>query len=270
MKTKRFLQMFVALACVLALTMTGFAQDAPKAKGKGKGKGKKGDRGANVLTAQEQAEGWQLLFDGKEIKGWRGLGLTTVPQAFVVENGTIHKVITGKSGVKNEGDLITEKTYDNFEFAFDWKIAKGSNNGVKYNVSEELSQGPKKTGHASLGFEYQVLDDVDGGDKASKKHQCGSLYELFAADDAKKHVNPIGQWNSSKIVFNGNHIEHWLNGEKIVEQELGSPEMNAAIAASKWKNIKEFGTRKTGVIAITDHQDEAWYRNLKIRELPRK
>lgn len=220
----------------------------------------------NTLTDAEKASGWQLLFDGKTLAGWRGLGLQSLPKPFVVENGLIHKV----AGAKAEADLMTEKVYENFELTFDWKISPAGNNGIKYNVSEAMSQGPEKKNHASLGFEYQILDDEKAGDRLDKKHQCGALYELFAADDAQKRVRPVGRWNSSRIVFDGNHIEHWLNGKKIVEAELGTPAMNAALAASKWKKIKDFGAKRAGHIVITDHQSEAWYRNLKIRELPRK
>lgn len=263
MTRNRLLQALLMLAAVAALALPAVAQQAAAPKGK-----KKTARAAapNTLTAAEKAAGWQLLFDGKTLDGWRGLGLDAVPVAFVVEDGVIHK----KTGVKNEADLITKKTYGNFELAFDWKISVAGNNGIKYNVSEELSQGKDKKGHASLGFEYQVLDDEKAADRLLPIHQCGSLYELIAPDNSKKALKPVGEWNSSKIVFNGNLIEHWLNGQKIVEAELGSPVMNEAIAKSKWKSIKDFGTRKTACIAITDHGDEAWYRNMKIRELPAK
>jgi hypothetical protein len=136
------------------------------------------------------------------------------------------------------------------------------------SMSAKLGIAPQKRNHAALGFEYQVLDDEKASDRFQKVHQCGALYELFGPDDSQKKLNPVGEWNSSRIVFNGNHIEHWLNGKKIVEADLGSPQMNEALAKSKWKNQKDFGTKKVGHIVIQDHQDEAWFRNVKIRELP--
>lgn len=267
MMVKRMMLSTLALLCALALVAAPCgAQTDGAAAPKGK---KKGQRKMNVLSAKEQAEGWQLLFNGKDFTNWRGLGQAEgqIPQNFKVEKGQIHKV-AAKGG---NGDLMTVKGYDSFELSFEWKLSEGGNNGIKYNVSEEMSTGPSKKGRASLGFEYQVLDDAKHSDGKLKTHQCGALYELVAPDDAKKQVKPIGQWNQSRIVYNGNHIEHWLNGQKIVEADLGTPQMNEALAKSKWKNIKGFGDRRTdGHICITDHQDECWYRNIKIKELPRK
>lgn len=252
---KNNLKLILLLAGLFALALASACQYCPLNL-----------HGKNRLGVAEKMQGWQLLFDGKSLAGWRGLGSTGTPRPFVVEDGCIHKIASPTTGAI---DLITEKNYANFELAFDWRIAPGSNSGIKYNVSEELSlANPAAKGcKYSLGFEYQVLDDDRHSDGKLPTHRCGALYDLIPPDTAKKRVNPVGEWNHSKIVYNGNHIEHWLNGELLVTAELGSPEMNAALAASKWKKMAWFGERRTGPIVIQDHQNEAWYRNLKIREL---
>jgi hypothetical protein len=264
MNGKRILVSAIAILCALALAFSpcpAQKKKGGKGAGKGKGKAKAGAARINTLTEPEKAEGWQLLFDGNSFAGWHGLNKpdTEIPMNFKIEDGAIHKV-AGKPA----GDLATIKGWDNFEFSFDWKLAEGGNNGVKYNVSPALSKGT-----SSLGFEYQVLDDKKASDNKIDNHACGSLYELVAPDPAQKQVMPIGEWNQSKIVYNANHIEHWLNGKKLLEAEVGSPAFNEALAKSKWNKIAaEFGKRRTdGVIVITDHNDECWYRNLKIREL---
>lgn len=227
-----------------------------------------------ILTAEEKAAGWQLLFDGQTFNGWRGLGRDHVQtEHWVIENGNIKKVESGEVPVQADGqplrggDLMTIATFDNFEFSFEWRISPGGNSGVKYNVSEEMSTrgGPS---HAALGFEYQVLDDDEHSDGADPDHRTGGLYDLIPPGD-NKQLRPVGEYNQSRIVFDGNHGEHWLNGAKVVEFDLGTPEMDSTLAASKYANIDGFGDRRKGHIVLQDHSDAVWYRNLKIRELPR-
>jgi hypothetical protein len=223
----------------------------------------------NTLTAAEKAAGWRLLFDGKTLKGWKGLGYDTVPSAhWVVDNGAIRKIPSGKVPLQPDGqplhggDLMTVGDYLNFELAFDWKVAPGANSGVKYNVSELYSL-KYQPGHAALGFEYQVLDDSLSDDNALATHRAAALYDLIAAND-KKHLNPVGEWNTGRIVFRGNHGEQWLNGEKVVEFELHTPHMDSLLAKSKYHVYPGFGDKRTGHIILQDHNDEAWYRNIKI------
>jgi len=227
-----------------------------------------------ILTAEEKAAGWQLLFDGQTFNGWRGLGRDHIQtEHWVIENGNIKKMESGEVPVQADGqplrggDLMTIATFDNFEFSFEWRISAGGNSGVKYNVSEEMSTrgGPS---HAALGFEYQVLDDDRHPDGADPDHRTGGLYDLIPPGD-NKQVRPVGEYNQSRIVFDGNHGEHWLNGAKVVEFDLGTPEMDSTLAASKYANIDGFGDRRKGHIVLQDHSDAVWYRNLKIRELPR-
>jgi len=240
----------------------------------------------NQLTAAERAAGWRLLFDGHTLTGWRGLGYDSVPTAhWVVVDGMIKKIASGNvprvadGRPLNGGDLMTVDTFGDFEFTWEWKVTPGANSGVKYNVSEELSisQGSQMTpdaiakgiitpNHSALGFEYQMLDDDRHVDGKIASHRAGALYELVAPN-AGKRLRPVGQWNESKIVFRGNHGEHWLNGAKILEFQLGTPAMDSALAKSKYRSIPGFADRRKGHIVLQDHGDEVYFRNIKVRAL---
>jgi hypothetical protein len=228
----------------------------------------------NELTIVERDAGWQLLFDGRTFAGWRGLGYKTVPvEHWTIEHGTIKKIASGKIPVqadgqpKEGGDLMTERTYRDFELSWDWRMSPGGNSGVKYNVSEELSMSMAPI-HAAKGFEYQMIDDDRHADGKLPTHRTGALYDLIAPPDDKP-IKPVGEWNHSVLVFDGNHGEHWLNGRKVVEYELGSPAMTKALAASKYAPIPWFAVRRAGHIILQDHGEEVYFRNLKIRELHR-
>jgi hypothetical protein len=226
----------------------------------------------NTLTPAEQAAGWRLLFDGKTLNGWRGLGYDSVPTAhWRVVDGTIEKIPSGKVAKiadgqpANGGDLMTTDTFGDFELSFQWKVAPGANSGVKYNVSEEFSL-THASNHAALGFEYQVLDDSLSDDNKIPSHRAGSLYDLIPPNGAKR-LAPVGEWNTSRIVFQGKHGEHWLNGAKIVEFDLGTPDMDSLLAKSKYRTIPGFADRRAGHIILQDHNDETYFRDIKIREL---
>ncbi len=199
---------------------------------------------------------WTDLFDGKSFTGWRGYKKTAMPdKGWRVEDGLLKKV-KGERG----GDIITEKKFENFELRWEWRIAQAGNNGVKYIVTEARANGP--------GHEYQLIDDDGHPDgKVGGKRQTASFYDVLPPKKERK-LNPPGEWNSSGILVNGPHVEHWLNGDKVLEYELGSDAVKAAVAASKFKNAKGFGERAAGHIMLTDHGDECWFRNLRIRELP--
>jgi hypothetical protein len=226
----------------------------------------------NQLTDAERAAGWRLLFDGRTLTGWRGLGRDTVPTAhWVIENGAIKKLPTGivanrAGGLPpvTGGDLMTVDTFADFELTWEWKVAPGANSGVKYNVSESLSTS--LSGHAALGFEYQILDDDRHEDARLATHRAGALYDLFAPSAAKQ-LRPVGEWNRSTIVFRGNHGEHWLNGAKVVEFDLGTARMDSALAASKYRAIAGFASRRRGHIVLQDHGDEVYFRSIKVRSL---
>ena len=226
----------------------------------------------NQLTDAERAAGWRLLFDGASLAGWRGLGYDSVPTAhWRVVDGAIAKIPNAKVRRQTDGqpaaggDLMTIDAFRNFELAFEWRVTPGANSGVKYNVSEELSLA-HATNHAALGFEYQVLDDVLHPDNKIATHLAGSLYDIMPPSGAKR-LRPVGEWNSARIVLRGNHGEHWLNGVKVVEFELGTPRLDSLLDTSKYKPIPGFAERRRGHIILQDHGDEVYFRSIKIREL---
>jgi hypothetical protein len=198
---------------------------------------------------------WQSLFNGKDLNGWRLYGKQQPPGAgWTVENGVLQKI----GGVRG-GDIITEDTFDDFEFSWEWRIGPRGNNGIKYLVTERRPSAP--------GHEYQLLDDTGHPDgNVGPKRQTASFYDVLPPV-ANKPMRAIGEWNSSKIVVRGAQVEHWLNGEKVLAYELGSPQVQEALAASKFKDAPGFGEKITGHLMLTDHQDECWFRNLKVRRL---
>jgi hypothetical protein len=225
---------------------------------------------ANALTAQEKAQGWRLLFDGRTFDGWRALGLDRVPERhWVIEEGAIKKVPSKDVPLQADGqplaggDLMTIEAFQDFELSFEWKIGPGGNSGLKYNVSEEMSlaQAPNR---AALGFEYQILDDDLHPDaKNGPNRTAAALYDLIAPTNKK--LRPVGDYNEARIVFRGSHGEHWLNGIKVVEYDLGTPRMIEFLAKSKYKTIAGFADRRKGHLVLQDHTDAAWFRSLKIR-----
>ncbi len=211
------------------------------------------DQPMNQLTEAEKAAGWKLLFDGKTLDGWRSYGKPTAPtHGWVVEDGCLNCVAGGHGG-----DLITTEQFTDFDFQWDWRIPPKANNGIKYMVTEKRPSAP--------GHEYQMIDEtIEAAQPANLS--TASFYAVLAPDP-KKPLNPPGQWNHSRVLVKGNHVEHWLNGAKVLEYELGSPEVKAAVAKSKFKKFPEFGDKITGPILLTEHHDAASFRNVKILEL---
>ena len=197
--------------------------------------------------------GWTSLFDGKTLTGWKSYSGRPIGSQWVVEDGAIH--LTAGGG----GDIVTEKEFRDFEFRFQWKVAPGANSGVMYRV-----QPGDKAPYFS-GPEYQVLDDARHRDGGNPKTSAAALYGLIAG--AEKELKPVGEWNSGKIVVKGNHIEHWLNGRKVVETDIGTDAWKDMIAGSKFKDWKQFATAPQGMICLQDHGDKVWFRDLQIREL---
>jgi hypothetical protein len=226
----------------------------------------------NQLSAAEEAEGWILLFNGRDFAGWRVLGRRDVPPGhWTIEGGALKKVPRKEVPLQEDGqplvggDLMTVENYRDFELSLEWKISPGGNSGIKYNVSEDMSTAfPPE--HAALGFEYQILDDTRHPDALlSVTHQAGALYDLISAEG--KQLLEVGEYNTARIIFRGGHGEHWLNGVKVLEYELGTPEMEMIVARSKYARIPGFAEKRDGHIVLQDHTDAAWFRNIKLRIL---
>jgi hypothetical protein len=230
------------------------------------------ESGPNTLTEAEKKAGWKLLFDGKSLAGWRLYRpASTANKHWVIEEGCLKNPKGTGRPETGGGEILTTQEFNDFDFQFEWKIAPGGNSGVIYFVKERQNAPGSKMfrgddGTGPVGHEYQLLDDERHPDGKEPSHRAGALYALIAPNSSK-HLNPAGQFNQSRIVVNGKHVEHWLNGSKILEYELESPEFSQLVAASKYKDLPGFTTKFKTRIQIQDHGDEIWFRNVKIREL---
>ena len=211
---------------------------------------------ANMLTAKEKKQGWTLLFDGTDTNGWTTPGGKPVPAGWVVEKGTL----TAKKGGKG-GDIISANQYADFDLMLDFNIEPTGNSGVKYFYTTYEKGG-------NLGMEYQILDDKLAEDNKKENHLTGSFYDVMPPTVAQKKVNPPGQWNTLRIMAKGNHVEHWLNGVKILAFERGSPAFTEAVSHSKFNTaVPAFGTVKKGHILLQEHGGEISFKNIKINAL---
>ena len=222
-----------------------------------------GKSGHNKLSPQEVAEGWELLFDGTTLNGWRDYNGDSLTAPWFAEEGMIQ---AKGEGADEHGYIVTEKLYENFELVWDWKIADGGNSGVLYHVVEN----PKFTVPYVTGPEYQLIDNIGFPDPLEEWQKTAADYAMHTADTARTIIKPAGEWNNSRIIFDNGHVEHWLNGEKVVEFEAWTEDWFERKHSGKWENAPEYGLARKGVICLQDHGSAAWFRNVKIRELPRK
>jgi hypothetical protein len=206
----------------------------------------------NTLTAEEIEDGWRLLFDGRTTAGWRGFKSQSVPDGWDVVDGALTRVGGG-------GDLMTSDQFEDFELALEWKLAEGGNSGIMFRVTEDADE----TYHT--GPEVQILDDANHPDGQNRATSAGANYALHPP--ARDVVRPIGEWNQVRLIVDGSHVEHWLNGEKIVEYELGSADWEERVADSKFAEWPGYGRAPRGHIVLQDHGDWVAFRNIRIRPL---
>ncbi|MCC7133263.1 MAG: DUF1080 domain-containing protein [Gemmatimonadales bacterium] len=238
----RIVGRWLALGLVLGglVTAEGQAQPSPAAA-------------ANTLTEAERRDGWKLLFDGKTTAGWRSYGKRELASGWQVVDGALTRV-----GLA--GDIVAAEEFANFELALEWSVAKGGNSGIFYRGIE----GPDPIFRSAP--EMQVLDDAEHADGKSLLTSAGSNYGLYPVP--RSVAAPAGQWNQARIRVSGNQVEHWLNGIKVVEYQLGSDEWRARVKASKFAAWPAYGTARRGLIGLQDHGDRVAFRSIKIRVLP--
>lgn len=248
----------------------------------------------NTLSPDEKAAGWQLLFDGRSFQGWEDLTSKNPPSdSWSIEDGCLK----ANRRPQRRDDLLTTATFENFELTFEWRISPGGNSGVKYRIQDRFYLDERRskqfkrfedlaidairtratpraeaTQEYIVGFEYQVIDDSAHADaKRGGYYQAGSLYDMIAP--VKPNAAPVGEFNHARIVVRGRRIEHWLNGEKVLDGDLADPAIKARVAR-RWTDHSPIydllanQPRRATPIALQNHNDEAWFRNIKIRRLP--
>lgn len=209
----------------------------------------------NTLSKAENKEGYILLFNGKDLTGWRNFNKQTINPQWIVNDNAIH--LSDKKG----GDIVFDQEFENFELHLDWKISEAGNSGIFYLVQE--GDDIKAIWHAAP--EMQVLDNAKHSDNKIITHTAGSLYDLIAPP--KDVTKPVGEYNRAKLVVNQGKIEHWLNGEKLLETTINSTEWNDLYQKSKFNKYPQFGQAKKGKIALQDHSDKVWFKNIKVKPL---
>lgn len=206
-------------------------------------------------------EEWITLFDGSSTDGWRGFNQNSLPENWVIEDGALKSLGTGGD---IGGDIVYgAQEFDNFELNLEWKIGEGGNSGIFYHVLE----GEKYKAPYENAPEYQVLDDIGFPEPLKDWQMAGADYAMHPADPEKKIVKPAGEWNTTRIIFTPEKVEHWLNGQKIVEFKPWTEEWYAKRNDGKWDEYPDYGLAKTGLIGIQDHGSFIWYKNIKIKPL---
>ncbi|TDE10546.1 3-keto-disaccharide hydrolase [Dyadobacter psychrotolerans] len=219
----------------------------------------------NLLSSKEKKDGWTLLFDGQTTNGWRGAYSTEFPKhGWIVKDGELRGELSAGAESGDAGDIVTLKRYRNFEMVFDWKLGKGGNSGVKYFIEERQ---PKPEKGSQAGYEYQLIDDADYiymDKKLPQDLKTASIYDVIAGDkpDARMDV-----WHSSRILVNNDHIEHWLDGKKVLDVNRKDTVFKNGVTDSKYKNYKGFSEIPDGHVLLQDHGHSVAFRNIKIKEL---
>ena len=220
----------------------------------------------NTLSPAEEAQGWRLLFDGQTSNGWRGAKLDAFPEkGWTVSDGQLKVHASDGAESANGGDIVTTRTWRNFILKVDFKITEGANSGIKYFVDPTLNKGAG----SAIGCEFQILDDQRHPDaklgvKGNRK--LGALYDLIPVSEDKPFV--FDKFNTAMVIVRGNHVEHWLNGEKLLEYERNTQQWDALVAYSKYRDWPNFGNQAEGYILLQDHGDAVSFKNIKILELP--
>ncbi len=218
----------------------------------------------NALSDSESKDGWKLLFDGQSLNGWHSYGRTAPGNAWKVQDGSIFLDTTNKKDwqVSDGGDLVTNDEFENFHLKLDWKLAPKGNSGIIFYIHEDSAKY-EHTWHT--GPEMQVLDNAGHNDATIQKHQAGDLYDLISS--SKQTVKPAGEWNHVEIIANNGKLDFQLNGENIISTTMWDDNWKKMVAGSKFKDKPGFGIFKKGKIALQDHGDMVWYRNIKIKSL---
>ncbi|MEM7484260.1 MAG: DUF1080 domain-containing protein [Bacteroidota bacterium] len=224
----------------------------------------------NQLTIDEHKNGWKLLWNGNSTNGWRGARLDDFPnKGWKINNGELTVLSSGGEESSAGGDIVTKDVYGDFELKVDFKLTEGANSGIKYYVDTNLNKGPG----SSIGLEYQILDDKRHPDAKKGNHKgsrtVASLYDLIRADTTK-YMNPIGAWNSAHIISKDNHVEHWLNGMKVLEYTRKSEAYRKLVSESKYVDWPNFGELDEGHILLQDHGDHVSFKNIKIKPINSK
>lgn len=211
-------------------------------------------------TSMNSMNATESLFDGKSLTGWHAFNKPGEVKNWTIIDSAL--VCLGAAKGDTGGDIVSNKEYENFELSWDWKIDKGGNSGVMYHVVEDSKyKAPYETGP-----EYQMIDDIGYPGKLEEWQKTGADYAMNLANDKKK-LKPVGEWNSSRIIFNKGHVEHWLNGEKIVEFQTWDAKWQKEKSEGKWKDYPDYGSAKKGRIALQDHGNKAYFKNITIKEL---
>ena len=210
------------------------------------------EQGANTLTTAEKADGWKLLFDGKTMTGWRAFKSATPPAGWQATDGALVRQDKG-------GDLMTVDLFDNFELRLEWKVTKNGNSGIMYRVTDQGAQTYE------TGPEFQILDNAGHKDGQDPITSAGSNYALHPP--ARDVTRPVGEWNQVRLIVNGAHVEHWMNGVKLLEYQLWSEDWNKRVKASKFAKMPGYGRAKRGHLVLQDHGDLVSFRNIKIKPL---